>query len=350
MDIEGQSYWFVEIPNQGQCPYFSYSESFYPNYTFTEKYIEDPYRFINDGTNYYYLADQIPYVSKSNLSSLYELIPEQYVIPKSIDSIIEDYYQSRQLQLENLQQQLDNLQLENTNLEQSNKDLQNTVTELEKENSTLKYQLESLQYTNTPENGLFIDIFRISPDGKYLEIDITCDVKYKFERFYIYDYQNKTEGKQIDILELIKEQFNHDQSRILSRISLDKLFGNTMYYADIEVELKEGDSAEEVIDSNKIYEVAASDISNVYFYLLPGLVQLGHPCDPCDLEIPIEIQRAFLIMWAHIEAMRLERWGEAEMFYTLIKNNFQNCLTEFEVKQKSCSCHAQKQSNFNFRR
>lgn len=200
------------------------------------------------------------------------------------------------------------------------------------------------------KSNLFIDIFRISPDGKYLEIDITCDGSYKFERFFIYDYKNKKAEQEKDILKLLGEEFNSSGSRILARISLDKLFGNTMYYADIEIELKEGHSAEEIIDSNKLYEVATSDISNVYFYLLPGLVQLGHPCDPCDLEIPIEIQRAFLIMWAHIEAMRLERWGEAEMFYTLIKNNFQNCLTELEVKQKSCNCHAQKQSNFNFSR
>jgi hypothetical protein len=49
---------------------------------------------------------------------------------------------------------------------------------------------------------------------------------------------------------------------------------------------------------------------------------LTKPCDPCDIEIPTEIQRAFLVLWAHIEAMRLERWKEAELFYDLIKNNF----------------------------
>jgi hypothetical protein len=150
-------------------------------------------------------------------------------------------------------------------------------------------------------------------------MDITCDNRYKFEHFYVKEYQNDSN---IDILSLLGDEFNQEDSRILARISLDKLFGNSMYYANIEIELKDGESAEEVSDSNKQYEVAASDISNVYFYLLPGLVQLGHPCDPCDLEIPIEIQRAFLIMWSHIEAMRLERWKEAEMFYTLIKNNF----------------------------
>lgn len=204
------------------------------------------------------------------------------------------------------------------------------------------------------KNNLFIDIFRISPDGKYLEIDMTTDAGYKFNRIMIYDYNDKENPfdvlQNIDNNDLIEINIGDKiQYRLLVRIDLSLLNGRSLYYGDIEVQLYEGDPIQ-IIDSTTTYEVATSDISNVYFYLLPGLVQLGYPCDPCDLEIPIEIQRAFLIMWAHIEAMRLERWGEAEMFYTLIKNNFQNCLTEFEVKQKSCNCYAQKQSNFNFRR
>ena len=35
------------------------------------------------------------------------------------------------------------------------------------------------------KNNLFIDIFRISPDGKYLEIDMTCHSNYTYESFEI---------------------------------------------------------------------------------------------------------------------------------------------------------------------
>ena len=111
-----------------------------------------------------------------------------------------------------------------------------------------------------------------------------------------------------------------------------------------------GDDYKDVSDSNTIITAVASDVTNAYFYLLPGLIQLTKPCDPCDTEISPEIQRAFLILWSHLEAIRLERWKEAEMFYDLIKNNFQHCLGNFEIKQKSCNCHGQKQSNFNYRR
>lgn len=326
---DGDIYYAIII-NQNNYAYLSYSSDFYPNYTITQLYLEHSDQFIQIGDSIYFITSDLPYIAQSNLQLDYFQITESQLAPYKDLSI---YYSNSIAQINELQQLLDYSNQQIT-------DLNNQIKE--KDN-----YINSLLETTTPTDGLFIDIFRISPDGKYLEIDITCDNRYKFEHFYVKEYQNDSN---IDILSLLGDEFNQDDSRILARISLDKLFGNSMYYANIEIELKEGESAEEVSDSNKQYEVAASDISNVYFYLLPGLVQLGHPCDPCDLEIPIEIQRAFLIMWAHIEAMKLERWGEAEMFYALIKNNFQNCLTEFEVKQKSCNCHAYKQSDFNFRR
>lgn len=208
------------------------------------------------------------------------------------------------------------------------------------------------------KNNLFIDIFRISPDGKYLEIDMTCHSNYTYESFKIYEYTyNVSSGG------FIKDFFNELNTdpvtgeitdRQLLRFSVDTaLNGKSMYYAEISIKYKGTitdpitggpyvPTPQEITDSIEFHIIATSDISNVYFYLLPGLVHLTHPCDPCDFEIPTEIQRAFLIMWAHIEAMRLERFQEAEMFYTMIKNNFQNCLSEYEVKYKSCNCHAKK--------
>ena len=208
------------------------------------------------------------------------------------------------------------------------------------------------------KNNLFIDIFRISPDGKYLEIDMTCHSNYTYESFDIYEYTyNSSSGgfKKDFFTELNTDSVTGEiTDRQLLRFAVDTaLNGKSMYYAVITIKYKgiitdpitgmtRVPTAMEMNDSSESHTVATSDISNVYFYLLPGLVHLTHPCDPCDFEIPIEIQRAFLIMWAHIEAMRLERFQEAEMFYTMIKNNFQNCLSEYEVKYKSCNCHAKK--------
>jgi hypothetical protein len=54
------------------------------------------------------------------------------------------------------------------------------------------------------KNNLFIDIFRISPDGKYLEIDMTCHSNYTYESFEIYEYTyNSSSG-----VGFIKDFFN----------------------------------------------------------------------------------------------------------------------------------------------
>ena len=208
-------------------------------------------------------------------------------------------------------------------------------------------------------NNLFIDVFRISPNG-YLDIDMTCKEDYKFTNLTLFHYQytdphnyeanipgmpNQTEGV-YDLTGLL----DLESDRQVLHINLNDYKGSSMYYAKISIKSKEDLEYSESIDSEEHSAVAVSDISNVYFYLLPGLLQLAKPCDPCDTDIPKDVQRAFLVMWAHLEAMRLGRWSEAETFYDLIKNNFQHCLGEFEIKPKSCNCHGQKQSHFYHRR
>lgn len=305
---------------------FNINGVFYPYYQYNENTLElfDHTLGEDESFNkvgYYYTNDQIK-LTLSSLALDYYLVSDEFLNPEYL-----------------------------------NKQHNNTINSLNNQIADLKNQLSNALFPdNDPyvKGELFIDIFRISPDGKYLEIDMTTGNSYMFKSVNIYNYTTKdkyydvlAEIDQNDLIEIYTG--NSKQYRLLVRIDIELLGGSSLYYGSIEVEKFEGEP-EEIIDSNKIFEVATSDISNVYFYLLPGLVQLKNPCDPCDLEIPIEIQRAFLIMWAHIEAMRLERWAEAEMFYDLIKNNFQHCLSVFEVKPKSCNCHAKKQSNFNYRR
>jgi hypothetical protein len=54
------------------------------------------------------------------------------------------------------------------------------------------------EYTDPANGELFIDIFRISPDGKYLEIDMTTGNGYKFNSVNIYNYTTK--DKYYDVL------------------------------------------------------------------------------------------------------------------------------------------------------
>lgn len=222
----------------------------------------------------------------------------------------------------------------------------------------LALQTAVMRNTASAKDHLFVDICRISADGKYLEIDMSCDPNYTYRSFGFYDYlDDMSSNKPTDLMDCLDTDVNGDYTnRQLLRINLDKLNGKSMYYIIVEIWLKEynidgtHNDPKSVVDSIELFTNAVSDVTNVYFYLLPRLIQLTKPCDPCDTQISPEIQRAFLVLWSHLEAIRLERWKEAEMFYTLIKNNFQNCLGDFELKQKSCNCHGQKQSNFDYRR
>jgi hypothetical protein len=204
-----------------------------------------------------------------------------------------------------------------------------------------------MRNTASAKDHLFVDICRISADGKYLEIDMSCDPNYTYRSFGFYDYlDDMNTNKPTDLIHYLDTDVNGEcKNRQLLRINLDKLNGKSMYYIIVEIWLKEYNidgtynDPQSVTNSIEVFTNAVSDVTNVYFYLLPGLIQLTKPCDPCDILISPEIQRAFLVLWSHLEAMRLKRWKEAEMFYTLIKNNFQNCLGDFELKQKFCNCH-----------
>lgn len=301
----------------------------------------------------YYYSNEPLELRLTGLALDYYITDDFYLNPDYLNKQVEQYKDLHNQLNDQITSLSEQVQLNISQIIQ----YQNEITELEKLIEQLRQQQGTdvtPEYTDPANGELFIDIFRISPDGKYLEIDMTTGNGYKFNSVNIYNYTTKdkyydvlAEIDQNDLIEL--RVGDSKQYRLLVRIDVDLLGGSSLYYGYIEVEKFEG-NPEAVIYSKNQFQVATSDISNVYFYLLPGLVQLKNTCDPCDLEIPIEIQRAFLIMWAHIEAMRLERWAEAEMFYDLIKNNFQHCLSSFEVKSKSCNCHAQKQPNFNYSR
>ena len=125
-------------------------------------------------------------------------------------------------------------------------------------------------------NNLFIDVFRISPNG-YLDIDMTCKEDYKFTNLTLFHYQytdphnyetnipgmpNQTEGV-YDLTGLL----DLESDRQILHINLHDYNGPSMYYAKISIKSKEDLEYSESIDSEEHSAVAVSDISNVYFYL-----------------------------------------------------------------------------------
>lgn len=260
------------------------------------------------------------------------------------DHLVIESYQKK---VEILQNEYDKLQNELTTVKNNFGAQSEKIDTLSNENESLKNNIEQLnqqleRYQEFSKvayikprcsNYLFIDIFRISSDGKYLEIDVSCDDAYGFESIFIKEYSS---DRIFDISEYIEK----DSTRQMFRVNLDSLNGPSMYYANISIKLKNG-AYYDIIDSEQRVEIAASDISNVYFYILKELLCVSN-YDPCGNKLSTELQRIFVLMFAHLEAMRLERWKEAEMFYTVIKNNFSNCKSNLELKpNKTCCCNGQ---------
>lgn len=228
----------------------------------------------------------------------------------------------------------------------SNEELISTNTQLKAQLASAKQKLEQYkgferinEVKASCPNNIFVDIFRISADGEYLELDVSCHPEYEFTSFILADYEHDKNNNKIWDL---SQDIDSDSNRQMFRIKLSDLNGPSMYYGHISAKLRKTEENDyiDAIDSEENVMLACSDVTNVYYYLLKELQSVANPCDPCNSKLSTELQRVFVILYAHLEAMRLERWTEAEMFYTLIKNNFSNCKSSYELRpSKSCNCY-----------
>ena len=89
--------------------------------------------------------------------------------------------------------------------------------------------------------------------------------------------------------------------------------------------------------SDQITIGVCSDVNNIYQYILTPILQMDSKCP----NISEEVKKVFTFLFAHTEAMRLERFSEAENFYTVLKNNFSNCsgTTRTGTRIVNCGCN-----------
>jgi len=86
-----------------------------------------------------------------------------------------------------------------------------------------------------------------------------------------------------------------------------------MYYVEFGAHKKDDPSEED-----EVVVGVCSDISTVYKTLLNDLLSIRQSCS-CDLGVSENVKRIFAILYGHIEAMKLQRYDEAEYFYSLIQ-------------------------------
>ena len=68
-----------------------------------------------------------------------------------------------------------------------------------------------MRNTASAKDHLFVDICRISADGKYLEIDMSCDPNYTYRSFGFYDYlDDMSSNKPADLMDCLDTDVNGD--------------------------------------------------------------------------------------------------------------------------------------------
>jgi hypothetical protein len=133
------------------------------------------------------------------------------------------------------------------------------------------------------------------------------------------------------------------------RISTEALSGltiangaSTMYYVQFGVEWIDPSPSTPTLPIPTLEDVigVASDVNNVYVLLKDYLLNLDANClSQNDYQY---LLRNYMFLYAHTEAMRLERFDEAEMFYDIIKKSFTNCISDRSNNTRninSCNCN-----------
>ena len=186
-----------------------------------------------------------------------------------------------------------------------------------------------------------INLLRISPDSKYLEFSVECPANYRFKVLSIkkFDYAT-TSGYPtnssgfVDASNLYKRTSTKEVMRIATSI-----FGGTgMFQVVFGVEWKGVGDEPLYADGTKLSKKTTtgicSDVNNIYEYLLQCLLNLDTKCST----LTNDTRRAFILLFGHQEAMRLERIDEAAYFYNILKNNFVTCEATNRLNSTDCGC------------
>lgn len=186
-----------------------------------------------------------------------------------------------------------------------------------------------------------INLLRISPDSQYLEFSVECQANYRFNLLSIkkFDYLTTTGYPAnsygfIDASNLYKQTSTKEVMRIETSI-----FGGTGMFQVVFGVMWTGLGDEPLYaDGSKLSDKQVigicSDINNIYTYLLQCLLSLDEKC----ATLTNDAKLAFITIFAHQEAMRLERIDEAEYFYNILKNNFSNCEVTNRLNTTDCGC------------
>ena len=196
-----------------------------------------------------------------------------------------------------------------------------------------------------------INLLRISPDSKYLEFSVECPINYLFNKLFIKKYDaipiNSTDDLWRDCSHLLQRTSTKEVMRIsttaLSGLSLEPdhngNMASTMYYVQFGAEWIEPNPSSPTLPIPTVPDIigTASDVNKVYALLKDMILNLDIHCiEQDDYQ---NLTREYMFLYAHLEAMKLERFDDAEMFYDIIKESFVTCSRNNGVRYlDECNC------------
>ena len=192
-----------------------------------------------------------------------------------------------------------------------------------------------------------INVCRVSSDGKYIDLNIQCAEDHKFTSLTVYNFNDSQRSFDFSKLFMDAAGTIKNQSKYVLRIPTAILAAEyPMYKLVLKVEPR-NINKETITDecNNPVAVAVCSDVSAVYKYLIGQLLPLL--CVRCLSEIPVDIQRIFIILHAHLMAMRYERYDDAYQFLKVLINNFHTVCGASPCGDgmnrpvgHSCGCHA----------
>ena len=162
-----------------------------------------------------------------------------------------------------------------------------------------------------------IELLRVSPDSKYIEFIVDCPAGYHFNRLEIkrYDYQTDPEDPQdkgwIDCISVLEGNITREVVRLATSI-----FGaSTMFHCLFGIVAD--NYVEGVSPEPETITGVCSNINDFYFCahdMIQALEMQKIPREEFEL-----LCRWYFAFYAHVEAVRLERYDDAERYYDILK-------------------------------
>lgn len=195
--------------------------------------------------------------------------------------------------------------------------------------------------------NITINYARISKDSLFLEFSIECPVGYEFNTFYIKRFTNVTCCPEVvnsitidasNIFQVdpgaVKYVLRIPISEINDATSSTETLTGVMLQLEFGVTPTAGGGMTEVIP-NAI--ALCSDVNHVYQYLLDYILNLQNGC--IDDVFYDTLIKDYMFLYAHSEAMRLERFDEAALFYDILAKNFAKCSPTYRTDRLTgCNC------------